>query len=50
VKAEYLYFDFGSASYDVHPVYVFPGSDTMGLQATAKFTGQIVRLGMNYRF
>jgi len=50
VKAEYLYFDLGSASYDVHPVFALPGSDPIGLQATAKFTGQIVRLGMNYRF
>jgi outer membrane immunogenic protein len=50
VKAEYLYYDLGTACYDVHPVVPFPGSDAIGLHATAKFTGQIARLGLNYRF
>lgn len=46
VKAEYLYFDLGTASYGVAGVFI-PGNQ---LQANAKFTGQIARAGINYRF
>lgn len=46
LKAEYLYFDLGSASYAA-PSTAAP---FWGLQTKANFKGNIVRAGLNYRF
>jgi outer membrane immunogenic protein len=55
VKAEYLYYNLGSTSYAVGPLVStfgpgFPAA-TIGVQAnTADFKGNIVRVGLNYKF
>lgn len=49
VKADYLYYDLGSATYTLYTTApTFPGFAE--LQSTVKFNGHIVRLGVNRRF
>jgi outer membrane immunogenic protein len=55
-KAEYLYYDLGSVSYGLPnlvanvPGVVGPTTWVASAQSTAKFNGDIVRLGLNYKF
>jgi outer membrane immunogenic protein len=54
-KVEYLYYDLGSVTYAlpglVANVPTFPAPTwTAGAQSTANFNGNIVRLGLNYKF
>lgn len=49
-KVEYLYFDLGSVSYPLVSTATFAFGGTETMRAEAKFKGQIVRLGLNYRF
>jgi outer membrane immunogenic protein len=54
-KAEYLYYDLGSVSYGLpNLVANVPGviapTWVASAQSTAKFNGDIVRLGLNYKF
>jgi outer membrane immunogenic protein len=46
VKLEYLYYSVGSATYN-EPSSSVP---TTGMQATAHFSGNLIRAGVNYRF
>jgi outer membrane immunogenic protein len=48
-KAEYLYYDLGSVSYGL-PNLAAGGLWVASAQSTAKFNGDIVRLGLNYKF
>jgi len=54
-KAEYLYYDLGSVSYGLPnlvanvPTFAVP-TWVASAQSTAKFNGDIVRLGLNYKF
>jgi outer membrane immunogenic protein len=54
-KAEYLYYDLGSVSYGLPnlvgnaPPFAVP-TWVASAQSTAKFNGDIVRLGLNYKF
>jgi outer membrane immunogenic protein len=55
VKAEYLHYDLGSVSYSNGPLNgVLAGTGTIAFtdvsNSTAKFTGDIVRAGVNYKF
>jgi outer membrane immunogenic protein len=46
VKLEYLYYSLGSATYN-EPSSSVP---TTGMQATAHFSGNLIRAGVNYKF
>lgn len=48
VKAEYLHVDFGTLT--VSGVITNDGGYSQGISTTADLTGDIVRLGVNYRF
>ena len=48
VKAEYLYYDLGSISYTSNLTTFFIG--TPAIQTSARFNGNIVRVGLNYQF
>jgi outer membrane immunogenic protein len=57
VKAEYLYYDLGSVTYNGLLVDAFtkpnpaaPAFFTNNVQTTTRFNGNIVRLGLNYHF
>jgi outer membrane immunogenic protein len=53
VKAEYLYYDLGTATYGLSPsTFTVLGvfSSTVNTTASAKFAGSIARVGLNYRF
>jgi outer membrane immunogenic protein len=54
LKAEYLYYDLGNLTYTLSPNSVTTCCTTVVgsvfTTATAKFTGSITRLGLNYRF
>jgi len=58
VKAEYLYYDLGSANYGTGNLLVdegptqLPGFGTaaIGTSTRARFNGNLVRLGLNYHF
>jgi outer membrane immunogenic protein len=47
-KLEYLHVDFGDNSNTFAPIAIFPVSGT--LRANARFTDDIMRVGVNYRF
>ena len=48
IKAEYLHYDLGSLTFSIVDPVAFP---TIGIVTTrTKFSGDIVRLGLNYRF
>ena len=58
-KVEYLYYDLGNATYSLSPLVGIggPGSAVIGSvfstalpQSTTRFTGSIVRAGLNYHF
>jgi outer membrane immunogenic protein len=52
-KAEYLYYDLGSVSYGQNLAANLLGVGPLWIasaQSTAKFNGDIVRLGLNYKF
>jgi outer membrane immunogenic protein len=57
VKAEYLYYDLGRVSYTgllaeaiTIPGFIPPNFFVNSAQSTVHFNGNIVRLGLNYRF
>lgn len=51
VKAEYLYYDLGSAKYTFfNPQFPFTPGPDRGFDATANFRGHIARVGLNYKF
>jgi outer membrane immunogenic protein len=52
LKTEYLHYDLGSVSYALSPSTFTFGTHSAitNTTATAKFTGDIVRAGVNYRF
>jgi outer membrane immunogenic protein len=56
VKAEYLYFNLGSTSYSLTPLAIsippgaFPFSIVGVTSNTADFKGNLVRVGLNYKF
>jgi outer membrane immunogenic protein len=55
VKAEWLHYDLGSASYSNGPLTgLLTGTNTVSFTdastSTAKFSGEIVRFGVNYKF
>jgi outer membrane immunogenic protein len=57
LKAEYLYYDLGTLSYALSPATVFAGNTTTGTPigivnttATTHLQGNVVRVGLNYRF
>ena len=55
VKLEYLYYDLGSASYAATPLVTYvniPGvpTDTILPLIRTQFTGDVVRVGLNYQF
>ena len=56
-KAEYLYYDLGSARYGLTnlvataPTFAFVGPSWIAAaQSTARFNGSVARVGLNYRF
>jgi len=54
-KAEYLYYDLGNLTYTLSPAAVCAGacSTIFGFvttTATANFHGNLVRIGLNYKF
>ena len=53
-KLEYLYYDLGSASYGATPLVTylqgFPLSNTILPTVRTQFTGDVVRVGLNYHF
>jgi outer membrane immunogenic protein len=58
-KLEYLYYDLGSVTYptggyafDSSAVVQFPGRGvvSVGTSTTTRFNGNIVRVGLNYKF
>jgi outer membrane immunogenic protein len=50
VKLEYLYFNLGTLSYPVIVTSTGTFGGTTDMMASAKFDGQIVRVGLNYKF
>jgi outer membrane immunogenic protein len=54
VKAEYLYYDLGSVTYGLSPLQNFNPAGTLFTSgapaARTRFTGNIVRAGLNYHF
>jgi outer membrane immunogenic protein len=55
LKVEYLYYDLGRVSYALFPLQQFGGFgtvlDTVGAsQSSTRFSGNIVRAGLNYHF
>lgn len=53
VKAEYLYYDLGTLTYNSVPIISpFGGtpSASIGVKSSAEFDGSIVRAGINYKF
>ncbi|MGC1373111.1 MAG: outer membrane beta-barrel protein [Candidatus Sulfotelmatobacter sp.] len=52
-KAEYLYYDLGSATYNLGTLNTTSTGlsfTRLGVSSTADFRGNIVRVGLNYRF
>lgn len=49
-KVEYLYFDLGTLSYPIISSAKFGPGGTETMRGEAKFSGQILRVGLNYRF
>jgi outer membrane immunogenic protein len=53
-KAEYLYYDLGSASYSGTPIATTIGGGTAfstnAIGSTARFNGSVARVGLNYDF
>jgi outer membrane immunogenic protein len=52
-KAEYLYYDLGSSSYNGTPIVTTNGGtpfSTNAIRSTARFNGNVVRVGLNYNF
>ena len=54
LKAEYLYYDLGSATYALSPLQNFNAAGTLFTQGApvsrTRFTGNVVRAGLNYHF
>jgi outer membrane immunogenic protein len=50
VKAEYLYFDLGSVTEPIISTANFGTGGTVTMQANAKIQGNVVRVGVNYKF
>jgi outer membrane immunogenic protein len=49
VKAEYLYYNLGSATYAVAPANTFAAGEGLSTVAHQKFDGSVVRAGLNYK-
>ncbi|HEX5509555.1 MAG TPA: outer membrane beta-barrel protein, partial [Pseudolabrys sp.] len=49
-RIDYLYFDLGRESYPIVSTVTFGPGGTEVMRADAKFSGHIVRAGLNYRF
>jgi outer membrane immunogenic protein len=49
VKAEYLYYNLGTASYNINPVIAAPDDDFLGAVAKRTVDGNIVRVGLNVK-
>jgi outer membrane immunogenic protein len=50
IKAEYLYYNLGTATYEVAPANVFAAGEGLHITANQKFDGSLVRFGLNYKF
>jgi outer membrane immunogenic protein len=49
-KLEYLYYDLGSASYTTGAYDSVFGAVTVATRTSTRFEGNIVRVGLNYKF
>ena len=49
-KLEYLYYDLGTANYEVAAANSIAAGEGIFIYGSQKFDGNIVRLGLNYRF
>src|SRR5262249_17953420 len=49
IKAEYLYYNLGTATYAVAPANLFAAGEGLFITATKKFDGSIVCFGLNYK-
>jgi outer membrane immunogenic protein len=49
-KLEYLYYDLGSASYATGAYDSVFGAVTVATRTSTRFEGNIVRVGLNYKF
>ncbi len=49
-RAEYLFYDLGTATYAVAPANVIAAGEGISVTASQKFYGNIVRFGLNYKF
>ena len=49
-KAEYLYYNLGTVNYQVAPVNSFAVGEGLSINARHRFDGNILRLGLNYKF
>ncbi len=50
VKAEYLYYDLGTAHYAVAAANAFSAGEGLFINASQRVDGNIVRVGLNYKF
>jgi len=50
IKGEYLYYNLGSANYAVAPANAIAAGEGITTVATQKFDGNILRVGINYKF
>jgi outer membrane immunogenic protein len=50
VKGEYLYYNLGTATYAVAPANTLAAGEGLFINASQKFDGSVVRLGLNYKF
>ncbi len=49
-KAEYLYYNLGTASYAVAPANAIAVGEGLFINASQKFDGSMLRVGLNYKF
>jgi outer membrane immunogenic protein len=50
IKAEYLYYNLGTATYTIGPANVFAAGEGIIATGSQKFDGSLVRFGINYKF
>jgi outer membrane immunogenic protein len=50
IRAEYLYYNLGTATYAVAPANLFAAGEGLFITANQKFDGSLIRFGLNYKF